>query len=271
MVTSGILDILKKLWSDAWGVKLEHILRYTILALLDQPQANFQNILDMLLDKSYRSKALQYIESEPVKNFWLKEFPKYMPYDLMPIYNKIGAFLGYPIVRKILIENTDRISLRQIMDTNKIFLVNLAKGHIGSDVSHILGAFLITAVNSAAFSRVDTPEEERIPYHVFADEFHTYTSLSLVNMLSELRKFKVSMTLAHQYIDQLDTEVLNAIIGNVGTKIIFRTGHHDAAIWAKEMSPFTPLDFMSLPNHYIYLVLMIDGVPSKAFSGITIQ
>lgn len=271
MVTSGILDILKKLWSDAWGVKLEHILRYVILALLDQPQANFQNILDMLLDKSYRSKALQYIESEPVKNFWVKEFPKYQPYDLMPIYNKIGAFLGYPIVRKILIENTDRISLRQIMDTNKIFLVNLAKGHLGADVSHILGAFLITAVNSAAFSRVDTPEEERIPYHVFADEFHTYTSLSLVNMLSELRKFKVSMTLAHQYIDQLDTEVLNAIIGNVGTKIIFRTGHHDAAIWTKEMPTFTSLDFMSLPNHSIYLTLMIDGVPSKAFSGITIR
>jgi GTPase SAR1 family protein len=271
LVTSGILDILKKLWEDAWGVKLEHILRYTLLALLDQPQANFQNILDMLLDKSYRSQAIQHIESESVKNFWLKEFPKYMPYDLMPIYNKIGAFLGYPIIKKILIENTNRISLRQIMDNRKIFLANLSKGHIGSDVSHILGAFLITAVSSAAFSRVDTLEEEREPFHVFADEFHAYSSLSLVNMLSELRKFKVSMTLTHQYIDQLDKEVLNAIIGNVGTKIIFRAGHHDAAIWAKEMPPFTPLDFMSLPNHHIYVTLMIDGVPSKAFSGITMQ
>lgn len=271
LITSSILDSLKKLWDDAWGVKLEHILRYTLLALLDQPQANFQNILDMLLDKSYRSQAIQHIESEPVKNFWLKEFPKYMPYDLMPIYNKVGALIGYPIVRKVLIENTDRISLRQIMDTNKIFLVNLAKGHLGSDVSHILGAFLVTAINSAAFSRVDTSEDERKPFHVFLDEFHTYTSLSLVNMLSELRKFKVSMTLANQYGHQLDKDVLNAIVGNVGTKIIFRTGHHDASIWAKEMFPFTPTDFMSLPNHYIYLTLMIEGVPSKAFSGVTLQ
>lgn len=271
LVASGILDILKKLWEDAWGVKLEHILRYTLLALLDQPQANFQNILDMLLDKSFRSSAIRYIESESVKDFWLKEFPKYMPYDLMPIMNKVGSFLAYPVVRRILIENNENISIRSIMDNNKILLVNLSKGHLGADVSHILGALLVTAITSSAFSRVDTPEDERKPFFVYLDEFHNYTTLSLVNMLSELRKFKIGMILAHQYLQQLDKDIENAVIGNVGTKIIFRVGHHDASIWAKEMKPnFSDTDFMQLPNRYIYLTLMIDGVPCKPFSAVTL-
>lgn len=271
LVASGILDILKKLWDTSWGDKLEHILRYTLLALLDQPQANFQNILDMLLDKGFRSSAMRYVESESVKEFWLKEFPKYMPYDLMPIYNKVGAFLGYPVVRRILIENTENISLRTVMDNGQILLVNLSKGHIGADVSHILGALLVTAITSSAFSRVDTLEEMRNPFFVYLDEFHNYTTLSLVNMLSELRKFKIGMVLAHQYIQQLDTDIQHAIIGNVGTKVIFRVGHHDASVWAKEMKPyFIDTDFMQLPNRYIYLTLMIGGVPSKAFSATTI-
>ena len=271
LVASGILDILKKLWEDAWGVKLEHILRYTLLALLDQPKAHFGNILDMLQDKVYRNNALRYVESETVKAFWTKEFPKYMPYDLMPIYNKVGAFLGYPVVRKILIENTENISLRKIMDKGQILLVNLSKGHLGTDVSHILGALLVTAIASAAFSRVDILEEDRKPFFVYLDEFHNYTSLSLVNMLSELRKFKIGMVLAHQYTKQLEPEILHAIIGNVGTKIIFRVGHHDATVWAKEMKPtFTDTDFMQLPNRHIYLTMMIDGVPSRAFSAGTI-
>ncbi|MBX7226991.1 MAG: type IV secretion system DNA-binding domain-containing protein [Chitinophagales bacterium] len=271
LVAAGILDILKKLWEDAWGVKLEHILRYTLLALLDQPQANFQNILDMLQDKVYRNNALRYVESETVQDFWIKEFPKYMPYDLMPIYNKVGALLGYPIVRKLLIENTETISLRSVMDTGQILLINLSKGHLGADVSHILGALLVTAITTAAFSRVDTPLEKRVPFHIFLDEFHNYTSLSLVNMLSELRKFKIGMVLAHQYTKQLEPDIFHAIIGNVGTKVIFRVGHHDASIWAKEMKPlFSDTDFMELPNRHIYLTMMIDGVPSKGFSGVGI-
>lgn len=272
LVASGILDILKKLWEDAWGVKLEHILRYTLLALLDQPQVNFQNILDMLLDKEYRREAKKNIISESVKNFWDKEFPKYMPYDLMPIMNKVGSFLAYPVVRRILIENTEKISLRSIMDKGQILLVNLSKGRLGSDVSHILGALLVTAISSSAFSRVDTEEELRKPFFVYLDEFHNYTTLSLVNMLSELRKFKVGMILAHQYIQQLDTEIQHAVIGNVGTKVIFRIGNHDASMWAKEMKPtFCDTDFMQLPNRHIYLSLMIDGVPSKPFSAVTLE
>lgn len=271
LVASGILDILKKLWEDAWGVKLEHILRYTILALLDQPHANFQNILDMLLDKGYRSAAMKHIENESVKEFWLKEFPKYLPYDLMPVYNKVGAFLGYPVVRRILIENTENISLRTTMDKGQILLVNLSKGHIGADVSHILGALLVTAITSSAFSRVDTEEQLRNPFFVYLDEFHNYSTLSLINMLSELRKFKIGMVLANQYTQQLEPDILHAIIGNVGTKIIFRVGHYDARIWSQEMKPyFLDTDFMQLPNRHIYLTMLIDGVPSKPFSAVTL-
>lgn len=271
LVASGILDILKKLWEYAWGVKLEHILRYTILALLDQPHANFQNILDMLLDKGYRSAAMKHIENESVKEFWLKEFPKYLPYDLMPVYNKVGAFLGYPVVRRILIENTENISLRTTMDKGQILLVNLSKGHIGADVSHILGALLVTAITSSAFSRVDILEEERNPFFVYLDEFHSYSTLSLINMLSELRKFKIGMVLANQYTQQLEPDILHAIIGNVGTKIIFRVGHYDARIWSQEMKPyFLDTDFMQLPNRHIYLTMLIDGVPSKPFSAVTL-
>ena len=271
LVTSGILEVLKKLWIDAWGVKLEHILRYTLLAILDQPKAHFGNILDMLLDKEYRREAKRHIVNDSVKDFWDKEFPKYMPYDLMPIYNKLGGFLAYPIVHKILIENTETLSLRSIMDKGQILLVNVAKGHIGSDVSHILGALLISSLTSAAFTRVDTSEEKRKPFFVFLDEFQNYSTLSTINMLSELRKFKVGLTMAHQYLHQLDTDLQHAILGNVGTKIVFRVGYHDAVLWAHEMKPvFQDIDFIHLPNRHIYLTLMIDGVPSKHFSGVTL-
>lgn len=271
LVTSGILEVLKKLWVDAWGVKLEHILRYTLLALLDQPSAHFGNILDMLLDKEYRREAKRNIVSDSVKDFWDYEFPKYMPYDLMPIYNKVGGFLAYPIVHKILIENTETISLRSVMDKAQILLVNASKGHIGSDVSHILGALLITSLTSAAFTRVDTPEEERKPFLIYLDEFQNYSTLSMITMLSELRKFKVGLIMAHQYLHQLDLDMQHAILGNVGTKIIFRVGYHDAVLWAKEMKPtFEDVDFMHLPNRHFYLTLMIDGTPSKPFSAVTI-
>jgi hypothetical protein len=272
LVTSGILDVLKKLWNEAWGVKLEHILRYTILALLDQPQAHFGNIQDMLLDKHYRNEAKRNIVSESVKNFWNKEFPKYLPNDVLPVLNKIGGFLAYPIVRKILIENTDILSMRSIMDNKQILLVNVSKGHVGADVSNILGALLITSLASAAFSRVDTPEEERKPFFIYLDEFHNYTTLSLISMFSELRKFKVGLVVAHQYMHQLEPELQHGILGNVGTKIIFRVGFYDAVLWAKEMKPYLiDTDFMQLPNHYIYLVLMIDGIPCKPFSAAIIK
>ena len=182
--------------------------------------------------------------------------------------NKIGGMLAHPVINRVLIENTEEVSIRKAMDDRKIILVNCSKGHIGSDVAHILGALFITSIGSAAFSRVDTPEANRVPFHVYIDEFHNFTTLSLVNMFSELRKFKVSMTLAHQYMHQLDDEIRHAILGNVGTVISFRIGTEDAQVMAREMYPtFDVEDFINLPNYSIYLKLMIDGRVNRAFSG----
>jgi DNA helicase HerA-like ATPase len=272
LVASGIMDVFKKLWADAWGVKLEHILRHAILTLLDQPQATIADIPRLLLDKSYRYEAIKAVKNESVKNFWQKEFGNYNRYDLLPVLNKVGGMLAHPVIKRVLIENPTEISLRKAMDEKKIILVNLAKGHIGEDAAHILGALFISSISSAAFSRVDTEEEHRVSYMVYMDEFHNFTTLSLVNMFSELRKFKVGMILAHQYFYQLDDEIRRAILGNAGTIISFRVGTEDAQFLSKEMFPeFGLEDFSNLPNYHIYLKLMINGAPSRPFSAVSLK
>ncbi len=271
LVASGIMDVFKKLWSDAWGVKLEHILRYAILTLLDQPQATIADIPKLLLDKSFRNSCIKAIQNESIKLFWQKEFNNYNRYDLLPVLNKIGGMLAHPAIKRVLIENPIEVSLRKAMDEKKIILVNLAKGHLGEDTAHILGALFISSISSAAFSRADTEESLRIPFMLYMDEFHNFTTLSLVNMFSELRKFRVGLVLAHQYFYQLEDEIRKAILGNIGTIIAFRVGTEDAQFLAKEMLPvFTMEDFINLPNYSIYLKLMIDGTPSQPFSAFTL-
>jgi hypothetical protein len=242
------------------------------LTLLDQKEATIGDIPKLLLDKSFRYKAMAAIKNDNVRAFWQKEFPEYNKYDLLPVLNKVGGMLAHPVLKRVLIENKDELSLRKIMDQKKILLVNLSKGYIGEDVAHILGALLISSISSASFSRVDTEEENRVPYMLYLDEFHNFTTLSLVNMFSELRKFKVGLTLAHQYMHQLDDEIRHAILGNTGTLISFRVGVEDAQYLIKEMYPVFDLeDFINLPNRFIYLKLMIEGTPSQPFSAITIQ
>jgi type IV secretory pathway TraG/TraD family ATPase VirD4 len=271
LVASGILEVFSKLWDSAWGVKLEHILRHAILTLLDQPRATVADIIEILLNKDFRREALQNVTSETVKKFWKREFVEYHKYDLLPVMNKIGGMLVHPVIRRALIENSDEVSIRKAMDTQKIVLVNLSKGHLGADVTNMLGALFITSIASAAFSRVDTDEEKRIPFMVYMDEFHNFTTLSLVNMFSELRKFKVGMILAHQYMHQLDEKIKHAVLGNVGSVISFIIGTQDAMIMTKEMHPeFDLEDFINLPNFKIYLKLMIDGKPSTPFSAYTL-
>lgn len=270
LVASGILEVFSKLWGSAWGVKLEHILRFAILTLLDQPKATIADIPEILLNKDFRREALRYVKSESVKKFWKREFREYTKYDLLPVLNKVGGMLVHPVIRRVLIENIEEVSLRKAIDEKKIVLVNLSKGHLGEDVAHILGALFITSIASASFSRVDTREEDRVPFMLYIDEFHNFTTLSLVNMFSELRKFKVGMILAHQYLNQIDEDIKRAVLGNVGTVISFRVGTEDAIHMAKEMYPeFDVEDFINLPNYKIYIKLMIDGKPSRPFSAVT--
>lgn len=272
LIASGILDVFEKLWKSAWGLKLEHILRYILLTLLDQEEANIGDILKIMDDDKYRDECVKNVINEDIKRFWQKEFKLYSKGDLLPIYNKVGAFLIYPAIRRLLIENTNEISFRDIMDNRKILLINISKGVIGENVSSILGSLILNSLSFSAFSRIDIHEINRVPFFVYLDEFQNYTTLSLVNMLSELRKFKLSLIMAHQYLAQLSDEIRDAVLGNVGTVISFRLGVSDASYFAKEYYPvFDVVDIINLPNYEIYLKLMIDGTPSEPFSSKTIK
>ncbi len=272
LIASGILDVFEKLWKSAWGLKLEHILRYILLTLLDQDEANISDVIRLLDNEGYRNECIKHVVNDDIKRFWQNEFKHYSKGDLLPIYNKVGAFLIYPAIRRLLIENTNEISFRDIMDSRKILLINLSKGALGENVSSILGSLILNSLSFSAFTRIDIHEENRVPFFVYLDEFQNYTTPSLVNMLSELRKFKLALIMAHQYLAQLSDEIRDAVLGNVGTMISFRLGVSDAAYFSKEYYPvFDIVDIVNLPNYEIYLKLMIDGTPCYPFSGKTIK
>jgi len=274
LVASGLLDVFKKMWDDAWGARMEHILRNALLALLDQPSATMPDILLMLTDKDFRTQALRHVENEQVRTFWKSEFPKYsfryQADGIAPIQNKAGAFLADPTLRRILTRGDGQLRLRTILDQGQVLLVNLSKGKIGADSSALFGGLLVTSLGLAAFSRANVEEAARRPFYVFVDEFQNFTTLALADMLSELRKFGVGAVLAHQYLHQLDPDISHAVLGNAGTLISFRLGAHDAGLIAREFEPvFDRVDLLNLPNHDIYIKLMIDGTPSPPFSGTT--
>lgn len=277
LVASGLIDVFKKMWADAWGVRMEHILRNALLALLDQPKAALPDILSMLNSKTFRMGILVNVENEQVKRFWRDEFPKYsfrnQADGIAPIQNKVGAFLADPKLRHILVpESGSGLRLRDVMDRGQVLLVNLSMGRIGADSAALLGALLVTSLGSAAFSRAHQAEATRRPFFLYVDEFQSFTTLALANMLSELRKFGVGMVMAHQYLQQLDPAIAHAVLGNAGTLITFRLGAYDAGLIAREFEPvFAPVDLLNLPNHKICLKLMIDGMPSKPFSAATLR
>ena len=269
LVVSSILDVFEKVWGrHAWGVKQAHILRNILLTLLKQKSSTFSDITKLLLDKTYRNKCLEVLTQKELIQFWEKEFPNYTKHDFLPIFNKIGGLLSYPSVRKIIIENTSQIYLREIMDKGKVLIVNLSKGYIGKEPAYILASLLVTSLSSAAFSRIDTKANHRRPFFMYFDEFQHYTNLSIIEMLSELRKFKIGVIMAHQYLGQLEQGIREAVLGNVGSILCFRLSFNDAKIMEKEFYPtFKSSDFINLPNHQFYMKLIIDGVPSKPFSA----
>jgi hypothetical protein len=188
-----------------------------------------------------------------------------------PIVNKVSAFLSYPVLYKVFTEKGEMLDFRKVMDERKILLVNLASGKLGFDASGLLGGMLVTSLGLAAFGRADTPEEERPAHFLYLDEFQNVTTQSLANFLAELRKFKLAIVMAHQYMHQLDTDIQHAVIGNAGTLISFRLGAKDAPLLSREFAPkFEALDLQSLPNYDIYIKLLIDGTPSRPFSATTL-
>src|SRR5882672_682496 len=274
LAASGLMEVFKKMWPDAWGVRMEHILRNVLTALLEQPDATLHDVLRIMSDRHFRKDIVQSLQNETVRTFLEKEFEQfsfgYRADGTAPIQNKVGAFLADPLLNRILTAPEHDLHIRKIMDEGQVLLVNLAKGRIGEDSSSLLGGLLVTTLGLAAYTRADTPSVGRRDFFVYIDEFQSFTTLALANMLSELRKYRVGFTIAHQYLQQLSPEIRHAVLGNVGTIISFRVGAEDAPYFAKEFQDeFDQMDFIQLANYRAYIKLMIDGSPSKPFSAMT--
>jgi len=269
---AALLEAFKKIWAESWGPRLEHLLRNVLLALVEQPNATFADVPRLLEDASFRRSAAGRVLNEHVRHFWLREYESYparfRAEVIAPLQNKIGAFLTNPIVSRFVCVPQSTFSLAAIMNSGKILVLNLSKGQIGEDAAALIGAFLIARINAEALSRAEMPLPERRSFFVYLDEFQTFTTLSLVTMLSEVRKYHIGLILANQYLTQLDPLVRDAILGNVGTLISFRVGVADAEVLALEFYPtFKMDDLVNLPNHSFYLRLMINGHVSKPFSA----
>lgn len=274
-ITSDILSVFKKVWPNYWGPRMEHILRYTLLTLLCYPKSTLLDIPRLLTDKPFRQNILKYVEDHHIKDFWLYQIDKIsktvIAETISPILNKIGVLNSSPLIRHVLGQSHSAVDLRQVMDEGKILIVNLSKGKIGEDAGSLFGAMLVSKIMLSAFNRSNVDEAQRRVFHLYVDEVHNYLTPAFSNILSESRKYGLDLVLAHQYIDQLDSEVRSAIVGNVGTIISFRTGAEDAQYLVKEFTPvFDQSDLIRLPNYSIYIKLMIDGTTSLPFSAKTL-
>ena len=275
LVVSNIISVFKKIWSEFWGPRLEHILRHSLFTLLEYPGSTLLDLPRLLTDKEFRKGVLDHITHKQVRDFWLYEFDKYSVWlkseAISPILNKMGQFLTSLPLRNIVGQRENTFNMRNLMDEGKILIVNLAKGKIGEENCSLLGAMIITKIQLAAMTRTDIPETRRRPFYLYVDEIHNFITLSFADILSEARKYGLNLILAHQYIEQLDEKIRSAIFGNVGTLISFRVGAEDAKYLAREFSPvFDESDLINLPNHHIYLKLMIDGQTSQPFSAVTL-
>ena len=276
-VCSEVIGVLKRMFGDSWGPRLEHILRYTLLALLDRPETTLLDISRMLTDKDFRKETLDYCKDVTVLQFWKHEFgqwnEKQVNESIAPVLNKVGAFTANPIIRNIIGQPKSSFDVRRIMDEGKILVVNLSKGLIGEDNAGILGAFLVTKVQLAAMSRSDIPDvANRRPFYLYVDEFQNFATDSFAVILSEARKYGLNLTVANQYISQMTDSVRDAVFGNVGTTISFRVSADDAPILAKQFEPtFEEQDLLQMNNRNFVISMIINGEKVPAFSATTLS
>lgn len=275
MVASGFVGIFKKIFGDSWGPRLEHILRNTVLALLDYPDSTMLDIPRMLTDNRFRDRAVEKVKDPVIREFWINEFAQYdgkfRTEAVSPILNKVGQFLATATIRNIVGQSHSRINIREIMDQEKILVVNLSRGKIGEDNSALLGAMMITKIQLAAMSRADVTADKRPDSYLYVDEFQNFATESFAVILSEARKYNLCLTMANQYIEQMTEEVRSAVFGNAGTIVAFRVGGTDAEFLVKEFEPvFQANDLVNLDKYNIYIKLLIDGISSPAFSAKTL-
>lgn len=279
LVASDLMGIFTKMWANVWSARMEYILNNCVLALLDTPGTTLLGINRILVDKDYRQKIVDNVKDPVIRSFWINEYAdwreQFRNEAIAPIQNKVGQFLSTSLIRNIVGQSKSTINIPEIMNTNKILLVNVSKGRVGEDNSSLLGAMLITKIQLAAMERVRIPENERKDFYLYVDEFQNFATDSFASVLSEARKYRLNLIIAHQYVGQLVTDVStvvrDAVFGNVGTLISFRVGAADAEFLEKEFFPeFTVRDLVNLDNYNVYLKMMIDGVSSRPFSAATL-
>jgi len=275
-ITSEIIGVLKKMFAESWGPRLEHILRFTLLALLETPDANLLGITRMLTDKVFRKKIVDQVQDVTVKSFWVNEFAawndKFATEAVAPILNKVGAFTANPLIRNVVGQEHSSFDIRTLMDEGKILICDLSRGRLGEDNASTLGALLITKIQLAAMSRANISLDKRRPFYLYVDEFQNFATESFAVILSEARKYGLYLTVANQYVAQMQQEVRDAVFGNVGSMISFRVGADDATALARYFEPvFEPTDLTNLSIQNIYVTMSIDGETSQPFSAKTLR
>lgn len=278
LVVSGLMATFKKIWVDAWSARMEYILSNTLLALLEYPDATLLGVNRMYTDKAYRKKVIDNVKDPVVKDFWVKEFntytDRYTQEATPAIQNKIGQFTSNPLIRNIIGQPKSSFDIRDLMDRKKILIINLSKGQVGETNMRLLGSMLTTRIFLGAMSRADLSARDidaLPPFYFYVDEFQNFANDTFAEILSEARKYKLNLTIAHQYVEQMEEQVRAAVFGNVGTTVAFRVGPFDAETLETVFSPeFMKEDLVNLTFAQVYLTLMIDGVGSRPFSAVTI-
>lgn len=274
LAVAELIEVFRKIWSDEWGPRLEHLLRNVLFTLLEVPGSTLADIQPLLNDKEHRQATVRSLKNPEVREFWLTEYARYSgPFRAVvvaPLQNKLGAFLTDPTVKAIITAPKSSFKLRELMDEGRVLLVNLSRGQIGEGPTKLLGALLAARIGLAGLGRATMREDARRDFYLYLDEFHIFATLSLATMMAELRKYRVCLVLANQYLGQLDPEIRDAVVGNAGTLICFRLSALDASYFARELAPtFAETDLICLPNYNMALRLMIDGEVSSPFSAIT--
>lgn len=278
LVVSGLLSAFRKIWVDAWSARMEYILSNTLLALLEYDGATLLDVNRMLINKAFRKKVVENVKDPIVKSFWVDEFATYTDrytQDATPaIQNKVGQFTSNPLIRNIIGQPKSSFDIRELMDQRKILIMNLSKGRVGEVNATLLGSMLVTKIYLAAMSRADVSAQtlQSLPqFYFYVDEFQNFANESFADILSEARKYKLNLIIAHQYVEQMEEEVRDAVFGNVGTTVAFRVGPFDAETLETIFAPqFEATDLVNLGFAQIYLTLMIDGVGSPPFSATTL-
>lgn len=275
-LAQGLIEVLAKQFGANWTPRLEHVFRFTTLALLDYPHATMRGMISMLTDRNYRQKVVEYIQDDMVKRFWAIEFAdwseKFDTDAIIPLVNKLGQFLADPMLRNIFGQTGNKVSLEDLMAQKKIIFINLSKGRIGEENSSFFGSMFITKIKQSGMARASLPEDKRDDFYVYADEFQNLVTDTFENLMSEARKYGLCLTMAHQYIGQLLPKVQAAVLGNVGSMIIFRVGGEDAVRLESEMTPiFRARDMINLGMQEFYIKLMIDGESYDPFSAETLK